>query len=106
MNARVDKETQFPELVRSGRCRLVVLAIETGGRWSEVVQVLWQFSQAKAKEVPPFMRFQVSLLWERRWTRMLAVTCAKAFAASMIEPARHVMWCTTGEEGAAVGRLV
>ena len=106
LKARADKETQYPELVRSGRCRLVVLAIETGGRWSdEAVQVLWQLSQAKAQEVPPFMRFQVSLMWERRWTRMLAVTCAKAFAASMIEPARHVTWCTTGGEAPLLADL-
>ena len=33
--ARHDKETTYPELISSGRCRLVVVAIETGGRWSD-----------------------------------------------------------------------
>ena len=31
-HARRDKEAKYPELVASGRCRLVVMAIETGGR--------------------------------------------------------------------------
>ena len=38
----------LPELVASRRCKLVVLAIETGGRWSE--------EAAKAREVPSCMR--------------------------------------------------
>ena len=36
--ARADKEAKYAELLNAGRCRLVVVAIETGGRWSgEVV---------------------------------------------------------------------
>ena len=33
--ARADKETACPELATSGRCKLMVMAVETGGRWSE-----------------------------------------------------------------------
>ena len=32
--AREDKETKYSELLRGHRCRLVVVALETGGRWS------------------------------------------------------------------------
>ena len=32
--ARKAKERTYPELLRSERCRLVVLGIELGGRWS------------------------------------------------------------------------
>ena len=32
--ARQDKEDTYPELVGSSRCKLVVVAVETGGRWS------------------------------------------------------------------------
>ena len=61
--ARRDKETTYPELVASGRCKLVVLAIETGRRWSEeAVHMVRQLSNAKAREVPSFMRFSVSLM--------------------------------------------
>ena len=82
VKARTDKETAYPELATSGRCKLIVMAIETGGRWSEEsVDVLRELSHAKAQEAPSFMRFQ------GRWTRMLGVTCATAFAASLVEPA-------------------
>ena len=32
--ARRDKERKYQELVAGNRCRLVVVALETGGRWS------------------------------------------------------------------------
>ena len=89
INARRDKEAKYPELVASGRCKIVV-GIETGGRWSEgAVDFLRQLSTSKAQEVPSFMRMSVSLAWERRWTRMLSVVCATAFTASQVEPDRH-----------------
>ena len=34
-DARHNKERIYPELVASGRCRLVVLALEIGGCWSQ-----------------------------------------------------------------------
>ena len=52
VQARIDKETTYPELVASTRCLLVVVAIETGGRWSdEAVQFVRQLAQAKALPV-------------------------------------------------------
>ena len=40
----------YPELLTSRRCRLVVVAIETGGRWSdEAAELLWQLALAKAR---------------------------------------------------------
>ena len=35
-----EKEMTCPKLASSGRCKVVVLAIETGGRWSEDVGTL------------------------------------------------------------------
>ena len=88
VQARRDKVTAYPELVGSGRCRLVVLAMETGGRWSEeTVSVTRQLAIARAREVPSCVSHQVALAWERRRTRMLAATtCAISFAASLVEP--------------------
>ena len=40
--AREDKERKYPELLRDDRCRLVVLALETGGRWSEEAGSSWR----------------------------------------------------------------
>ena len=48
--ARVDKETKYPEILTSGRCHLMVVAIETGGRWSdEAADLVWQLAQAKSR---------------------------------------------------------
>ena len=83
------KGRTYPEFAESSRCKLV--AIETGGRWSEeVAALLWQFAVAKAQEAPSHMRRSVALMWERRWTRMLACSCARAFAASLVEPKRQL----------------
>ena len=99
VQARQDKETTYPELASSGRCKLVVLAIETGRRWSEeAVHTMQQLAHARAREAPSFMQFPVALMWERRWTRMLAVCCAVSFAASLVEPARNTTWCRTDGE--------
>ena len=87
--AREDKEATYPELVSSHRCRLVVLAIETGGRWSEeAVAFLRQLALAKAREAPRHAQLALASVWERRWTRMLASSCARAFAASVLDPQR------------------
>ena len=84
----------------------MVLAIETGGRWSEeAVQMVRQLSHAKAREVPSFVRFSVSLMWERRWSRMVAVTCGTSVAAPLVEPASHVTWCHTGGEAPVLADL-
>ena len=94
VQARYDKERTYPELVASERCRLVVVAIETRGHWSEEpVNVLHQLAAACAQEVPAYMSFQVALAWERRWTRMLSSTCAVAFASSLVAlSVRHLAW--------------
>ena len=40
-DARADKEAKYPEIASGSRCRLVVLALETGGRFSrETVEFL------------------------------------------------------------------
>ena len=98
-HARRDKEAKYPELVASGRCRLVVLAIETGGRWSdEAADFVWQLAQARAREVPSSMSHSAALAWERRWTRMLSISCAVAFTASLVDPAEHESWWACGGE--------
>ena len=82
------------------------MAIETKGRWSEEsVCILTQISQAEAREAPPLMRFQVALVWERRWTRMFATMCAISFAGSLVEPACHVSWFQTSGEPPSLAHL-
>ena len=50
--ARHVKEATYAELAASERCRLVVLAIETGGRWSE--EAVRQLAIARARDVPQY----------------------------------------------------
>ena len=81
--ARHDKETTYPELINSRRCRLIVVAIETGGRWSEeAVEFIRLLACAKAQEVPSHMWWPTTLAWQRHWTRMLSTACSLSFAAS------------------------
>ena len=95
LQARTDKEIRYPELT-TGRCRFVVVAIETGGRGSEeAVDLLWQLSCAKARDVPHFMTHQAALVGTTR-SRMLSTSCVLAFAASLVEPAQCDHMCEAG----------
>ena len=51
--ARRRKERAYPELLQSRRCKLVVLGMEVGGRWSaESVDFVRALAQAKARKAP------------------------------------------------------
>ena len=74
--ARRDKERMYHELLVSERCRLVVVAMETGGRWSkEATDFISSLAEAKAREAAPILRGSAFFGWRKRWTRMLAVSC-------------------------------
>ena len=82
--ARDDKEPKYPELLGS-RCKLVVLAIELGGRFStETGEFLRQLAAAKALTVPSYLRGSAAVAFERRWSRMLAMSVASSHAASIL----------------------
>ena len=83
--ARRDKEAKYAELVASERCRLVVVALETGGRWStEALEFVADMASSRARDAPPVLRRSAFLAWRKRWTRMLSVSCARAFATSLV----------------------
>ena len=107
LEARRDKERTYPEVVAARRCRLVVVAIETGGRWSEeAVEFTTQLAFAKAREVPAYMHWPAVYAWQRRWTRMLSTVCALSFAASLVDPpAQCESWCWTGGEAPHLAEL-
>jgi hypothetical protein len=84
-SARNDKVAKYPELVSGSRCRLVVLAIEAGGRFSaETGEFLRQLSESRARSAPAFLRRPTALAFERRWSRMLACTVASSLCASLL----------------------
>ena len=83
--ARRSKETTYPELCRGdGRARLVVIAGEVGGRWSqETKDFLWCLACEKSKSSPRLLQGSVRVGWYRRWCCLLACSTAKAVACSL-----------------------
>ena len=83
--ARRRKDSTYPELVgRRGRARLVVLAVEVGGRWlPETQSFLSQLGSAKARAESPLMRRRVEQAW--RTVGRPVVTAARAVAMSLLE---------------------
>ena len=83
----------------SGRCKLIVMAIDTGGRWSEEsVDVLRELSHAKAQEAPSFIAIPSwPFCGSAGGREMLSVTCgATAFAALACGACAPPPWCHTG----------
>ena len=83
--ARRRKEAKYPELLDTRRCRLVVTAMEIGGRWSEEA---WTFltllAETKAKTGPKLLEKSTHYCLLRRWSQMVAVAAQSAFAASLL----------------------
>ena len=91
--ARRDKERKYAELVEGLRCKLVVVAIETGGRWSaEACNFVENLAWAKSREVAPVLQRSAFSAWRRRWTRMLSVSCCRAFAGSLDVATLRFVW--------------
>ena len=85
--ARLEKERKYAELLHGDRCHLVVVGIETGGRWGPgALHCVDTLAATRAREVPPTLRRSAYLAWVRRWSRMLAVSCGRSFAHSLISP--------------------
>ena len=85
--ARRRKERTYPELAgEGGRARLVVLAAEVGGRWSEeTATFLAALAKARAESSPFILPGRVKAAWIRRWNAMLACSAARAFAVSLLD---------------------
>ena len=81
------KERTYPELVcPRRRARLVVLAGEVAGRWSdETRRFLSLLAKAKARGEPRLMRRRAEQAWRMRWSGILSCTAARAFASSLLE---------------------
>ena len=81
--AEREKERTYHELVNSSRCRLVVLACEVGGRWSETcLQLIHDLAEYRSNLAPPRLRRSTTLAWENRWWGMLSVAMQDSLAAT------------------------
>ena len=81
------KERSYPELVGPrSRAKLVVLAGEVGGRWSEeTATFLRLLAVARARSESTLMRRRAEQAWRMRWGGMLACAAARAFAALLLQ---------------------
>ena len=97
--ARHKRENTYPELLAAGRCRLVVLAFEVGGRWSEdSLDFVRRLARAKARSQPEWLRASAAQAYAHRWSGILAVAAQRAFAASLLELPLANEDCWDGEE--------
>ena len=54
---RKRKERAYPELVHTGRCRLIVLGVEVGGRFSnEAANFVRSLAHARARSAPVHLK--------------------------------------------------
>eukprot|EP00439_Symbiodinium_sp_Y106_P053678 s988_g7.t1 len=82
-HARRAKARTYPELCNSGRCRLVVLGIETGGRWCpEDATFLRLPTRCRARSATPTTTECMHLCL--RASVLLAFAAARAFATSLL----------------------
>ena len=83
--ARRAKERTYPELLRAERCRLVVLGIELGGRWSsEAAQFVRMLARSRARSAPHVLRSGATAAYVSRWSALLSFAAARAVAASLL----------------------
>ena len=85
--ARRRKERTYPELMAPrSNARLVVLAMEVGGRWPpEALTFIRLLARAKARHEPNLMRKRVEQAWRMRWCSLLGCAAARALAMSLLE---------------------
>ena len=90
-DARKRKEARYPELCRPGtRCKLVVTAMEVGGRWStEAYDFLTALASGRSQDAPRELQGSAYHAWKRRWSAMLSVTAMKAFADTLLRDSAH-----------------
>ena len=80
------ERAHLPRTQVRGRARMVVVACEVGGRWSdEALSFLNSLTNAKVRDEPEDFRKVVKAAWLRRWKVLLACTAARAFVLSLLE---------------------
>ena len=85
-DARRRKEQTYPELLRSRRCKWVVLGLEVGGRWSqEAPSFIKLLAQHKARQAPPILQHSITTALIARWSALLTHAAQQAFAATLVE---------------------
>ena len=75
----------YPELLRGGRCKLVVVALEVGGRWStEAASLIRQLAQTRSRAAPAALQTATAQAYIARWSALLTHAAQTAFAKSLL----------------------
>ena len=83
--ARRAKERTYPEFADARRCRLVVLGLEVGGRWSaEAAAFIRLLARARARSAAVTQRAACVAAFVTRWSGLLSIAAARSFAASLL----------------------
>ena len=84
--AENDKARTYPELAGSTFVRLVTVACETEGRWSEAcIDMLRSLATARSRSAPTVTRHSARAYWHRRWRTLLSVAQQDSLAATLID---------------------
>jgi len=79
------KARTYPELAQGNRCRLVVLGIEVGGRWSpRAVEFVRLLARSRARAAPVATRAATAFAFALRWSALLSFAAARSFAVSLL----------------------
>ena len=80
-----DEDDRYPELVGDGRCELVIFPMGIGGLFvPRAVELLRSSASAKELAVPVYLRRATEETYHCRWSRVVAVAAAKAWASSVL----------------------
>ena len=82
--ARRAKERTYPEFSRAARARLVIFAVEVGGRWSsEAAGFIRLLARARARNRSASSCAASISAYTQRWSVLLSFAAARSFAASL-----------------------
>ena len=84
--AEKTKKRTYKELVDSPDLRLVVAAVEVGGRLHKSArQLLWSAAAFRARSEPPRLRAATCRAFHARWVILLSVVTQGSLAATLVE---------------------
>ena len=85
-DARRAKERTYPEFTgEGGRAKLVVLAAEVGGRWSEETALFLRALAKRPGRKSQLLQGRVTAACVRRWSALLACSLARSLTLSLLE---------------------
>ena len=105
--ARRRKEAAYPELLRPGPQRLVVLAAEVGGRWSEeAAELVRGLVRTRSLRAPQALRGTARAGWQRRWWGILSCALQRAVAATLLGGFWRAPASPTAETGPSLAEVL